>query len=78
MFRDESYSLVTKMLENEQNPVVLDAAISALGHLGNAKAVPLILRHQDQPDNNVRFAVCFALGCFPDDPQLIGWWPAGN
>jgi hypothetical protein len=72
MFRDESYSLVTKMLENEQNPVVLDSAISALGHLGNAKAVPLILRHQDKPNSNVRFAVCFALGCFPDDSQSVG------
>ena len=71
MFRDESYSLVTKMLENEQDPVVLDSAISALGHLDNAGAVPLILRYQDHPDENVRFAVTFALGCFPNDPQSV-------
>ncbi|MBC7965996.1 MAG: HEAT repeat domain-containing protein, partial [Fuerstia sp.] len=71
MFRDESYSLVTKMLENEQNPVVLDSAVSALGHLGDARAVPVILRYQDHPDNSVRFAVCCALGCFPDDSQSV-------
>jgi hypothetical protein len=31
VFRDESYELITNMLGNEQNPVVLDSAISALG-----------------------------------------------
>jgi HEAT repeat protein len=71
MFRNESYSLVTKMLENEQDPVVLDSAISALGHLDKAIAIPLILRYQDHPDPNVRFAVTFALACFPNDAQSI-------
>ena len=66
MFRDESYSLVTKMLEREEDPMVLDSAISALGHLDNARAVPLILRYQDHPDQNVHFAVTVALGCFPE------------
>src|SRR5712692_6004406 len=42
IFRDESYSLVTKMLENEHDPLVLDSAICALGHLYNSSAVPLI------------------------------------
>jgi HEAT repeat protein len=71
MFRDESYSLITKMLENERDHLVLDCAITALGHLYNAKAAPLILRYQDHPDENVRFAVAFALGCFPNEPQSI-------
>ncbi len=71
MFRDESYLLVTKMLENEQDPMVLDSAISALGHLYEAEAAPLILRYQDHPDRDVRFAVAFALGCFPNDPQSV-------
>ncbi|HEY6341818.1 MAG TPA: HEAT repeat domain-containing protein [Bryobacteraceae bacterium] len=31
----------------------------------------IILRYQDHPDQNVRFAVAFALGCFPNDPQSI-------
>jgi hypothetical protein len=71
MFRDESYSLVTKMLENEQDPLVLDSAICALGHLYNSSAVPLILRYQDHPNESVRFAVTFALGCFPNDPETV-------
>lgn len=71
MFRDESYELITKMLEDEQNPLILDSAISALGHLDNPKAIPIILRYQDHSDQDVRFAVAFALGCFPNEPQSI-------
>jgi HEAT repeat protein len=71
LFRDESYSLLTKILEDERDHLVLDSAISALGHLGNAEAVPLILRFEDHSDQNVRFAVAFALCCFPNDPQSI-------
>jgi HEAT repeat protein len=67
MFRDESYSLVTKMLENEQDPVALASAISALGHLDNVSGVPLILDFQDHADEEVRFSVTCALGCFPND-----------
>jgi HEAT repeat protein len=59
------------MLESEQDTSVLDSAISALGHLDNAGAVPLILRYRDHPDASVRFAAAFALGCFPNDPQSV-------
>jgi HEAT repeat protein len=71
MFRDESYELIAKMLENEQNPAVLDSAIHALGHLADPKAIPIVLRYQDDPDPDVRLAVAFALGCFPNEPQSI-------
>jgi hypothetical protein len=71
MFRDESYSLVTRMLDNEQDPVVLASAIAALGHLDNVSGVPLILGYQDHPDEEVRFAVACALGCFPNDSQSV-------
>lgn len=71
MYRDESYSIITRMLENEQDPMVLDSAISALGHLGNPEAVPLVLRFREHPDKDVRFAVAFALGCFPDEALSV-------
>lgn len=71
MFRDESYSLIAKMLEAERDSMVLDSAIHALGHLHNPSAVPQILHCQDHPEEQVRFAVAFALGCFPDDPQSV-------
>jgi HEAT repeat protein len=71
MFRDESYSALARMLEDEQDPLVLSSAIHAFGHLGDDRAVPLILRYQDHPGENVRFAVAFALGCFPNDAQSV-------
>lgn len=71
MFREESYSLITKMLENEQDPLVLSSAITALGHLDNKSAISWILPYLDHPNQNVRFAVSFSLGCFPNDPQSI-------
>jgi HEAT repeat protein len=51
--------------------LALDSAISALGHLDNTDAVPVILHYPDHPDETVRFAVAFALGCFPNDPQSV-------
>jgi HEAT repeat protein len=71
LFRDDSYALIANMLEIEREPLVLDSAISALGHLEDARAVPLILRYEDHPDRSVRFAVAFALGHFANDPQSI-------
>jgi hypothetical protein len=71
LFRDESYSLVTKMLEDQQDHLVLDSAITALGHLGSEEAVPLILRFQDHSDENVRFAVSYALCCFPNKQTSV-------
>ena len=71
MYRNESYELIMNMLGNEQNPLVLDSAISALGHLGNLNGVRTIRTYQDHPDQDVRFAVALALGCFPNDPQAV-------
>ncbi len=71
MFRDEAYLLVAKMLEHERHPRVLESAISALGHLDNVEAVPLILLYTDHPGEDVRFSVAFALGCFPNDDEAI-------
>jgi HEAT repeat protein len=71
LFRDESYSLVTRMLEIEQDPQVLLSGVNALGHLNNPAAIPLILRYANHPDEDVRFQVSFALGCFPNDPQSV-------
>jgi HEAT repeat protein len=71
LFSDESYALLTSMLDNEQDPVVLGSAIFGLGHLYNVMAVPLILRYLDHPVRRVRCGVSFALGCSPNDTQSI-------
>jgi HEAT repeat protein len=71
LFRDESWPLIMKMLDDEWDADVLDSAISALGHLGNPDGIPRIVSFRDHPDRKVRFAVTFALGCFPDDPRSV-------
>jgi HEAT repeat protein len=71
LFRDESYLLLTKTLENEQDPAVLGSIIFGLGHLYNAMAIPLILSYQDHPGRNVRFAVSVSLGDFSNDARAI-------
>ncbi len=71
LYRDESYLLVSEMLAHESEPQVIDSAVHALGHIDNVAAVQQIVRFQDHPDENVRFAVACALGCFPNEAQSI-------
>jgi HEAT repeat protein len=72
LFAAEAYALIVELLEHEEHPLVLDSALSALGHLRNPAAIPLILGYQDHANKDVRFAVAFALGCFPDDERSVG------
>ena len=71
VFAEESYSVVTSVLEDELDLQVIDSCLVALGHLDNPAAVPLILEHRKNSDPDVRFAVAFALSCFADDPASI-------
>lgn len=71
LFREESYSLITKMLETERDLHVLESAVSALGHLYNEAGIPLILSYRDHADTAIRFAVTCALGNFPNDLRSV-------
>ena len=62
-FPDESFSVVSSMLREEQQVQPLDSAITALGHLDNPAAIPLILQFQSHSSSDIRHAVAFALGC---------------
>jgi len=59
------------MLLRETEILPLEAAITALGHLDNPAAIPLIIAHQNHPTCDVRFAVAFALGSFPNEAESI-------
>jgi HEAT repeat protein len=71
LFRDESFDLIADLLSKENNLRALESAVFALGHLGDERAVPLILNYLDHADADVRFAVAFALGCFSNDPRSV-------
>ena len=71
-FPDESFSVVSSVLRDEQEIRPLDSAITALGFLENPAGIPLIIQHQSHPNADVRHAVAFALGAFPSDPRSSG------
>lgn len=70
-FIRESYSLISGLLLREQNDLPLSAAISALGHLENSDAVPLVASFHSHPNPEVRFSVAFSLGCFPNQDLSV-------
>jgi HEAT repeat protein len=67
-FPEESYRVITDLVQRETDPQPLAAGIAALGHLDNPLAVSLITNFSSHPSPEVRFDVAFALGCFPNDP----------
>ncbi|HUM05374.1 MAG TPA: HEAT repeat domain-containing protein [Terriglobales bacterium] len=71
-FPEETYSLIAGLLERERDVRALRSEISALGHLENPLAIPLITKYRTHPSADVRFAVAFALGSFPNDPRSVG------
>ena len=60
------------MAENEKRIQPLAAAIQSLGHIGDPRAIPLLLRYSTHPESEIRFAVACASGNFADDKALAG------
>ncbi len=71
MFLEESYAVITQMLQQETEVQPLSSAIHALGHLNNPAAIPLISPYLRHPVAEVRFALACALGSFANDPEAI-------
>lgn len=71
MFRVESLDLITQLIKGEEDDFALGSQIAALGHFDNAAAVPHIVAFADHHNEDVRFQVACALGCYPDDPLSI-------
>jgi hypothetical protein len=70
-YADECFAVVAELAANEQHILPLDSAIHALGHIGDARAVPLVVKHVAHSDSDVRFAVAFASGNFPTNQLAI-------
>lgn len=68
---EQSYLVVSAMLQREKEPLPINAAIAALGHIGNPQAIPLVVKYIRDPSPKIRFTLAFALGCFPNDPAAI-------
>lgn len=70
-FPQESYDAVVKAVQQERELQPLNSAISALGHIDDPRAVPLIAAFHSHPSDEVRFTVACALGCFPNEPLSV-------
>ena len=70
-FPQEAYAIIASLLKDEKDIRALNSEISALGHLDNPAAVPLVARYRSHPNADIRFSVAFALGTFPNDPQSV-------
>lgn len=66
-FADESFMVLVGLALNEKAPQPLSSAIYALGHLADARAVPLVAHYSSHADARVRMAVAYACGCTPDE-----------
>jgi HEAT repeat protein len=60
-YREETLSILLAALDQAQDPRLLQAAITALAHLGDGRALIPLLRHASHRDDGVRRAVAFAL-----------------
>lgn len=70
-FPEDSFAEMARMAGSEENPLPLASAISALGHIGNPAAVPIIATHRQHENDDVRYAVACALGSFPNDAVAV-------
>jgi HEAT repeat protein len=70
-FPEDASALISELVQGEKDVRVLNSAITALGHLDNVAAVPVIAVFHRHPNPDVRFAVAFSLGSFPNDDLSV-------
>jgi HEAT repeat protein len=70
-FAAESVRLLTQLLEVEDDPNVIYAALIAFGHLHQPECVSVAIRFANHPDSDIRYAVAFGLAG-QDDERSIG------
>lgn len=70
-FRDETLPVLVAACD-DPSPEVLNAAVTALGHLSSPRGLPAVLRHVTHASQQVRFATAAALPQVAGDPPAAG------
>ena len=70
-FPEESFTAVSALAEKEKALQPLSSAITALGHIGDARAIPLLVRYSAHAKPEIRFAAACGCGSFSDDPAIV-------
>jgi HEAT repeat protein len=66
-YPDDCFTVVSSLVETEKESQPLSSAIHALGHIGDPRAIPLLVRYRTHPIAEVRFALACAMGNFSGD-----------
>jgi HEAT repeat protein len=66
-YREETLPILLAELDQAQDPRLLQAAITALAHLGDGRTLTSVLRYAAHRDAGVRRAVAFALPSIADE-----------
>ena len=70
-FPEEAFEVVAQALEGECEADPLESAISALGQIGDERAIPLIAAFHRDPNDCIRLRAAIALGRFADTAPAI-------
>ena len=74
-YHEETLPVLIAEIDQARDDQLVEAAISAAGHLCDVRALPAVLRHVGSPDDDVRFAVAAALPMLCDEaatgPELL-------
>jgi hypothetical protein len=67
-FVDEILPVLEGVAGRDQSPRMIDAVVIALGHLSDKRSLSAVLAHVDHSDEEVRYAVAYALPTVSEDP----------
>lgn len=70
-FPEEAFAVVAEALQREREADPLESAISALGQIGDERAIPLIAAFHRDPSDCLRLRAAIALGRFADTAPAI-------
>lgn len=70
-FPEDASAIISELVKREKDLRPLESAISALGHLDNPAAVPVIAAFHGHPSSDIRFSVACSLGSFPNDDLSV-------
>ncbi len=71
IFVAESFQIISRMIDKETDERALTSELYGLGHLGHDGCVPLLVPHATHHNEEIRYAVTWSLGTFPNDPLAI-------
>jgi hypothetical protein len=70
-YPEECFAITVDIAATEESRLPLSSAIHALGHIGDARAVPIIAKHSGHSDPDVRFAVACACGSLGNEELAV-------